>query len=252
MFAAGLMASDYKTGVPVEARIDPAFPYYGSDIKRQTRYILNNFATTFAAAGTSMEHVVKAHVYLKDLRDFNGFDEVWKEFFPSPPPRTTVGVPDLLVRDALGRDRSDRREAFRRPAGRQRAGYSQAARELRAGHCAWAISFSRPARSPPISRPAFRRRRASIPPSRIYGSDDQARDALHPRQPGQDLRGGGHVARPRGQGAGLPHRPRRLQRLRRSVARVSSRRRRRCTVARTTGLLIKDSLIEIDLIAAMP
>jgi enamine deaminase RidA (YjgF/YER057c/UK114 family) len=101
VFAAGQMASDYKTGVPAEAKVDPAFPYYGSDIKRQTRYILNNFATTFAAAGTSLDHAVKAHVYLKDLHDFNGFDEVWKEFFKSPPPRTTVGVPDLLVRDAL-------------------------------------------------------------------------------------------------------------------------------------------------------
>jgi enamine deaminase RidA (YjgF/YER057c/UK114 family) len=101
VFAAGLMASDYKTGVPAEARVDPAFPYYGSDIKRQTRYILNNFKTVFAAAGTSLDRVVKAHVYLKDLHDFNGYDEAWKEFFPSPPPRTTVGVPDLLVRDAL-------------------------------------------------------------------------------------------------------------------------------------------------------
>jgi enamine deaminase RidA (YjgF/YER057c/UK114 family) len=101
VFAAGLMASDYKTGVPAEAKVDPAFPYYGSDIKKQTRYILQNFATVFEAAGTSLKHVVKAHVYLKDLYKFNAFDEVWREFFPEPPPRTTVGVPDLLVRDAL-------------------------------------------------------------------------------------------------------------------------------------------------------
>jgi enamine deaminase RidA (YjgF/YER057c/UK114 family) len=101
VFAAGLMASDYKTGVPPEAKVDPAFPYYGSNIKLQTRYILNNFKTVLTAAGVSLEHVVKAHVYLKDLHDFCGYDEVWKEFFPSPPPRTTVGVPDLLVRDAL-------------------------------------------------------------------------------------------------------------------------------------------------------
>jgi enamine deaminase RidA (YjgF/YER057c/UK114 family) len=101
VFAAGLMASDYKSGVPAEARVEPAFPYYGSDVKKQTRYILQNFATVFGAAGTSLEHVVKAHVYLKDLCDFNGFDEVWREFFPLPPPRTTVGVRDLLVRDAL-------------------------------------------------------------------------------------------------------------------------------------------------------
>jgi len=101
IFASGLMASDYKTGVPIEARTDPGFPYYGSDIKRQTRYIMTNFKTVFEAAGSSLENVIKAHVYLKSLHDFNGYDEVWKEFFPSPPPRTTVGVPDLLVRDAL-------------------------------------------------------------------------------------------------------------------------------------------------------
>ena len=81
IFASGLMASDYKTGVPIEARTDPAFPYYGSDIKRQTRYIMTNFKTVFEAAGSSLENVIKAHVYLKSLHDFNGYDEVWKEFF---------------------------------------------------------------------------------------------------------------------------------------------------------------------------
>jgi enamine deaminase RidA (YjgF/YER057c/UK114 family) len=37
VFAAGQMASDDRTGVAAEARIDPAFPYYGSSIKKQTR-----------------------------------------------------------------------------------------------------------------------------------------------------------------------------------------------------------------------
>jgi enamine deaminase RidA (YjgF/YER057c/UK114 family) len=101
IFASGLMASDYKSGVPEEARTHPAFPYYGSNIKKQTRFILQNFAKVFEAAGSSLDRAVKAHVYLKDLHDFNGFDEVWREFFRTPPPRTTVGVPDLLVRDAL-------------------------------------------------------------------------------------------------------------------------------------------------------
>jgi len=101
VFAAGQLASDFKTGVPKEARIDPAFPYYGSDIKKQTRYILENLARTFKAAGTSLEHVVKAQVFLTDLGHFDGFDEVWREFFPTPPPRTTVGTTALLVKDTL-------------------------------------------------------------------------------------------------------------------------------------------------------
>ena len=38
---------------------------------------------------------------MMDLKDFAGFDEVWKQFFKVPPPRTTVGTTGLLVKDAL-------------------------------------------------------------------------------------------------------------------------------------------------------
>jgi reactive intermediate/imine deaminase len=101
IYAAGQIASDYRTGVPGEARVDPAFPYYGSDIQRQTRYILENVRKTFQAAGTDLTDVVKAQVFLTDLRDFFYFDQVWKEFFPTPPPRTTVQVSGLLVPGCL-------------------------------------------------------------------------------------------------------------------------------------------------------
>ena len=101
IFAAGQIASDYKTGVPPEARRKPGFPYYGSDIKLQTRYILNNLKKTFGATGSSFENVVKAQVFLTDLQNFNGFDEIWREFFASPPPRTTVGTTGLLVPGTL-------------------------------------------------------------------------------------------------------------------------------------------------------
>ena len=101
VFAAGLMASDYKTGVPKEASVDPALSLCGSSIAKQTRYILKNFIEVFAAAGTSLDHVVKAQVFMKNLRDFDQYNEVWREFFLVPPPRTTIGVADLLVRDAL-------------------------------------------------------------------------------------------------------------------------------------------------------
>src|SRR5438094_31823 len=101
VFAAGQLASDFKTGVPREARVDPAFPFYGSDIKRQTRYVLENLARTFKAAGTSLDNVVKAQVFHTDLNNFGAFDEVWKEFFGTPPPRTTVGTTGLLVPGCL-------------------------------------------------------------------------------------------------------------------------------------------------------
>jgi reactive intermediate/imine deaminase len=101
VFAAGQLASDFKTGVPAEARKHPNFPYYGSDIKLQARFVLQNLARTFAAAGTSLNDVVKAQVFLTDLNNFAAFDEVWREFFEVPPPRTTVGTTGLLVKDTL-------------------------------------------------------------------------------------------------------------------------------------------------------
>jgi enamine deaminase RidA (YjgF/YER057c/UK114 family) len=100
VYAAGQLPTDFKTDVPAEARIDLSFPFYGSDIKRRTHYVLRNLRRTFEAAGSSLDHVFKAQVFLEDLRDFNGFDEVWKEYFVTPPARTTVGTTGLLVRDA--------------------------------------------------------------------------------------------------------------------------------------------------------
>jgi enamine deaminase RidA (YjgF/YER057c/UK114 family) len=101
VFAAGQLASDFKTGIPSVARVDPAFPYYGSDIKKQTRFILDNLRQTFAAAGSSLDEVLKAQVFLTDLAHFDAFDEVWKEYFKVPPARTTVGTSGLLVAGAL-------------------------------------------------------------------------------------------------------------------------------------------------------
>lgn len=101
VWAAGQIASDYRTGIPPQARTAEGFPYYGSDIELQTAYILNNLSMTFAAAGSSLDHVDKAQVFLRDLNDFHGFDTVWKQFFKVPPPRTTIGTTGLLVRDTM-------------------------------------------------------------------------------------------------------------------------------------------------------
>ena len=101
VFAAGQLASDFKTGVSAEARRHPSFPYYGSDIELQAEYVLTNLAKTFRAAGSSLDHVVKAQVFLTDLNLFHGLDSVWKRHFKTPPPRTTIGCTGLLVKDTL-------------------------------------------------------------------------------------------------------------------------------------------------------
>jgi enamine deaminase RidA (YjgF/YER057c/UK114 family) len=236
--------------VPAEAKVDPAFPYYGSDIKRQTRYILSNFKTVLAAAGTSLEHVVKAHVYLKDLRDFNGYDEVWKEFFPSPPPRTTVGVPDLLVRDALveidliAASPTARRELVEvRDIPKPLANYAPALRVGNLVFAAGALATDFKTGVAPQARidPAFPYYGSAIKHETRYILDNLARtfkaagpslDRVVKAQVFltelSDFNGFDEVWRET-----FPVPPPR-------------------TAVRTTGVLIKDNLIEIDLIAALP
>ncbi len=135
IFAAGQLASDFTTGVPAEAKTRENFPYYGSNIKLQTRYILENFKKTFAAANSSMANVVKAQVFLTNLWDFNGFDEVWREYFPeNPPPRTTVGVsgllgagPDQLIEiDLIAHTNDTTHEVAKSAAPKPLANYSEA------------------------------------------------------------------------------------------------------------------------------
>src|SRR3989442_15292770 len=79
VFAAGHLASDFKQGVAPEARVDPAFPFYGSAIKKQTRYVLENLARTFEAAGTPPGRVVKAPGFPTGPDHFLRFDRGWRE-----------------------------------------------------------------------------------------------------------------------------------------------------------------------------
>src|SRR4029079_16898245 len=101
VFTAGQLASDFKTGIPPEARKKDGFPFYGSDIELQTADILENLKKTSENARSSLEQVGKAQVFLTDLDDFHGFDTVWKRYFKVPPPRTTIGCTGLLVEDTL-------------------------------------------------------------------------------------------------------------------------------------------------------
>jgi enamine deaminase RidA (YjgF/YER057c/UK114 family) len=250
VFAAGLMASDYKTGVPTEAKVDPAFPYYGSNIKRQTRYILNNFKTVFAAAGAKLEHVVKAHVYLKDLNDFNGYDEVWKEYFPSPPPRTTVGVPDLLVRDALveidliAALPSATRELVAVPdIPRPLANYAPALRVGNLVFAAGALATDFKTGIAPEARidPAFPYYGSAIKRETRYILDNLTRTF---KAAGTSL---DRVVKAQVFLTDLAD-FNGFDEVWREYFRSPPPR----TVAQTTGLLIKDNLIEIDLIASMP
>jgi len=67
------------------------------DIRAQTKATLENFQRIMEAAGSSMDCVLQTTVYLKDLAEYSGMNEVYSSFFNDPrPARTTVQVGDLL------------------------------------------------------------------------------------------------------------------------------------------------------------
>jgi enamine deaminase RidA (YjgF/YER057c/UK114 family) len=101
VFLAGQVATDWRTGVAPEAKVDPNF-WEGNRIDRETRLTLKNMELTLQAAGSSMKNVVKAQVYLTDINDLPRMDRVWREFFPdNPPARTVYPVRSLGVTDAI-------------------------------------------------------------------------------------------------------------------------------------------------------
>lgn len=77
--------------------------HFEGDIKAHTDHVLKELEKELVKAGSSMEKVLKVNVYLHDLNDYKGMNEVYKgRFGKKPPVRTTVatyaGVPgDSLV-----------------------------------------------------------------------------------------------------------------------------------------------------------
>jgi len=72
--------------------------HFEGDIKSHTDHVLKELEKELVKNGSSMEQVLKVNVYLHDLEDYNGLNEVFRgRFGPNPPVRTTVatygGVP---------------------------------------------------------------------------------------------------------------------------------------------------------------
>lgn len=73
------------------------------DIRAQTRQALQNLVYLLEAAGGTIDDVARVMIYITDMKDFAGMNDVYREFFKgdSLPSRATVtarmGMPDLLV-----------------------------------------------------------------------------------------------------------------------------------------------------------
>ncbi len=67
--------------------------HFEGDIKAHTKKVLDDIQAQLEACGSSMDKVLKAQVYLADLKDYAEMNEVFKgRFGAEPPVRTTVSV----------------------------------------------------------------------------------------------------------------------------------------------------------------
>ena len=87
IFTAGQIPLDPATQEPVSG-----------GITEQTARVLESLKAVLEAAGTSLDRVVKANVYLKTFDDFAAMNAVYSKYLGldgAPPARTTIEVPRL-------------------------------------------------------------------------------------------------------------------------------------------------------------
>jgi len=93
VFTAGQIALDPATGQVV-----------APGIQEQTTRVLENLKAILQQAGSSLDRVVKATVFLKDFNDFAAMNSVYGAYLApdgvTPPARTTVEV-SRLPKDVL-------------------------------------------------------------------------------------------------------------------------------------------------------
>ena len=67
--------------------------HFEGDIKSHTEHVLKEIEKRLTDAGSSMDKVLKVNVYLNDLKDYQGMNEVFRGKFGSEPPvRTTIAA----------------------------------------------------------------------------------------------------------------------------------------------------------------
>ena len=89
VFASGQIPLDPRTG-----------EFVAGGIREQTEQVMRNLSAVLQAAGSGLERVLKATVYLADMADFAEMNEVYGGFFRAEPPARSTVQAARLPRDA--------------------------------------------------------------------------------------------------------------------------------------------------------
>lgn len=94
--------SDRLVFVSGQIPLDPdTAELVGDDIRAQTEQVLKNLSAVLAAAGSSLDQVLKATVFMKDLSEFAEMNEVYASFFKKDPPARAAVEVSRLPKDVL-------------------------------------------------------------------------------------------------------------------------------------------------------
>jgi enamine deaminase RidA (YjgF/YER057c/UK114 family) len=107
VFVAGLMAA-WKEGdlggIAPEAKVPEGHLWKGNRIQLETEYLIRRkLQVALEGAGSSLERVLKAEVFLSDLADVPAFNQVWARTFGGKVPATTIMTttqPGFAIADA--------------------------------------------------------------------------------------------------------------------------------------------------------
>ena len=83
------------------AGIDPATGTIPEGIEAQTEQALLNLRAVLAAAGASLDDLVKTTIFYADARDFDRLNAVYARYMPDPPPARSAPANVRLPRGLL-------------------------------------------------------------------------------------------------------------------------------------------------------
>ncbi|RQG86665.1 RidA family protein [Natrarchaeobius halalkaliphilus] len=97
-FSQGLV-DDGTVYVSGQGPIDPETEaIVGEDIEDETHRTMKNIGAVLEAAGSSLDDVVKATVFIQDMDDYDAINGVYEEYLSEPyPARSAIQVEDLPV-----------------------------------------------------------------------------------------------------------------------------------------------------------
>lgn len=71
------------------------------DVKAQTIQVLENLKAVLEAANSSLEKIVKATVFIKDMNDFGAINEIYGQYLGANPPARSCVEVARLPKDVL-------------------------------------------------------------------------------------------------------------------------------------------------------